>query len=471
MQLPTKTILKMQARALTRSQSMKQELEAAAVFAPWQQQLSAAPQILVALSGGLDSTVLLHLLATAVPAERLCAVHVHHGLSANADCWQASVEDYCQSLGVRLHSAAVEVTATGEGVEAAARSARYQIFEELLQQGGLLMLGHHADDQVETLLYQLLRGSGARGLSGMPVQRPLGCGHLIRPLLWAGRDQLEVYARAQKLDWVEDESNTQDKFDRNYLRKHVVPAIAQRWPNYRQSLQLSAEHSTEADQLSEALALEDLAGLDLREERAGWSICIEPLLRLNDLRQRNVQRHWPTLYQLPRPNKKIIAEINRSVISVREDAEPLLEWQGIQWRRFQGRLYLLVCSGADFDSQQQYQWALDHQTADQVLPLADDSQIIAQEAVGDGLALAAGQSLTLSYRQGGERCKPAGRRHSSSLKKLFLEYGVEPWWRDRTPLLYVDKTLVAVADYWVCEGWQAQPGEPGKKIFWRHNSL
>ena len=142
----------------------------------------------------------------------------------------------------------------------------------------------------------------------------------------------------------------------------------------------------------------------------------------------------------------------------------------MQWRRFQGRLYLLVCTGAEFDSHQQYGWDID-KTIGQELELADGSHLVAREAIGEGLALAPNQPLRISYRQGGERCRPAGRGHSNSLKKLFLEYGVEPWWRDRTPLLYVDKTLVAVGDYWVCEGWQAQTGKSGKKILWRHNSL
>jgi tRNA(Ile)-lysidine synthase len=285
-----------------------------------------------------------------------------------------------------------------------------------------------------------------------------------------GRSQLQAYAERQRLSWIEDESNTQDRFDRNYLRKHVVPAIAQRWPNYRQAMQLSAAHSAEAEQLAEILAQQDLSRLDLREERGGWSISIQQLLKLDDLRQRNIHRHWPALRDLPRPNKKIIAEINNSVIQINDAAEPLLEWQGMQWRRFQGRLYLLVCTGAEFDSQQQYGWHID-KTIGQELELADGSHLVAREAIGEGLALAPNQPLRISYRQGGERCRPAGRGHSNSLKKLFLEYGVEPWWRDRTPLLYVDKTLVAVGDYWVCEGWQAQTGQSGKKILWRHNSL
>lgn len=451
---------------LIRAPAINSGLEAETVLAPWHSQLDAAPQILLGLSGGLDSTVLLHLLLTLMPAKQVCAVHIHHGLSPNADDWQTSVENYCQSLGMQLLTEAVEVKPSGEGIEAAARSARYQVFERLLQPGGLLLLGHHGDDQVETMLYQLLRGSGAKGLSGMPMQRALGRGQLIRPLLALGRDQLEAYAQAHKLTWVEDESNHQDTFDRNYLRSHLVPVLAQRWPDYRQSMQRSAEHSAEAEQLAQQLAGEDLTKLDHREEPGGWSICIEQLSELSDLRQRNVQRYWPYFYGLARPNKKIIAEIKRSVIQVREDAEPLLEWQTMQWRRFQGRLYLLMSQSAGFDREYQYQWSMD-----QALQLADGSELIAEDTVGEGLAISPGQQVKLSYRQGGERCQPVGRGRSNSLKKLFLEYGVEPWWRDRTPLIYVDKTLVAVGDYWLCEGWQAQPGQRGKKIRWQRNSL
>ncbi|MDG1163874.1 MAG: tRNA lysidine(34) synthetase TilS [Porticoccaceae bacterium] len=441
-------------------------LQASSLFAAWQQQLNSAPQILVALSGGLDSTVLLHLLLAALPAERLYAVHINHGLSKNADYWQSAVEGYCQSLGVRLHSETVEVVASGEGIEAAARSARYSLFEELLQKDGLLLLGHHADDQVETMLYRLLRGSGAKGLAGMPAQRALGQGQLIRPLLAASRAELEAYAQAQDLVWVEDESNAEDKFDRNFLRNQVLPVMAQRWPDYRQSLQLSSDQSKEADQLAESLAGEDMAQLDCREERAGWSICIENFMQFSDLRQRNILRHWPGLHGMAAPNKKIITEINDCVIGVREDAQPVVAWQAMQWRRFQGRLYLLRSNICDFAPEQRYQWSME-----QILQLADNSHIAVYEVMGEGLALKAGQSVTLCYRQGGERCKPVGRCHSNSLKKLFLEYGIEPWWRDRMPLLYVDETLVAVGDCWVCDGWQAQQGQSGKKIRWQANSL
>ena len=440
---------------------------APSVFGPWQDQLNAAPQILVALSGGLDSMVLLHLLIGTVPVGRISVVHVNHGLSPNADQWQASVEAYCQSLKLQLQVERVQVVVTGEGIEAAARSARYAVFERLLQKDGLLLFGHHGDDQAETVLYHLMRGSGAKGLAGMPVERALGLGRLVRPLLSLSKSDLQAYGQAQKLSSVEDESNAESIFDRNYLRNEVIPVIADRWPDYRQAIQLSAQHSSEASQLSEVLAHEDLLKLELREERAGWSICIDSLSQLSPLRQRNILRHWPSLYSWAMPNNKLITEIMDSLISVRKDAQPAVVWQSTQWRRFHGRLYLLSFrGGSNFTGEQHDSWAMQ-----QPLRLIDGSHLMAQEIVGEGLFLEAAQAVTIRYRQGGERCKPAGRGHSNSLKKLFLEHLIEPWWRDRMPLLYVGETLVAVGDCWVCEGWQAQAGHRGKKIRWQANSL
>ena len=463
---------------MTKATLTSDSLQPEAVFAGWQQQLSTASQVLVALSGGLDSTVLLQLLVATVSAGRVCAVHVNHGLSANADQWQAQAEDYCRSLGVQIHCETVEVTPAGEGIEAAARHARYAVFERLLQKDGLLLLGHHADDQVETLLYQMLRGSGAKGMSGMPVQRALGHGQLIRPLLSISKAQLKDYALIQNLTWCEDESNADDKFDRNYLRNQIVPVVAQRWPDYRQSIGLSAELSSEAEQLAAALAEEDFARLDEREERAGWSICVNRLLKLNDVRQRNILHHWPGLNNLAKPNKTIIAEIKDSVVGARDDGEPEVVWQSTRWRRFRSRLYLLRNGSAESCLEPPSESRCDSIKApdfawhaEEPLELADGSSLVAEDVDGAGLLIPQGQLLTVCYRRGGERCRPVGRGHSNSLKKLLLEYAVEPWWRDRMPLLYMGETLVAVGDCWICEGWQAAPQQRGKKIHWQVNSL
>jgi len=233
-------------------------LNAETLFADWRAQLLAAPQILVGLSGGLDSVVLLKLLCEVVAADKITAVHVNHGLSPNATSWQQHAEAVCDALGVACHSETVAVVAAGEGLESAAREARYTVFERLLVADGLLLLAHHADDQVETVLYRLLNGAGSKGLAGIPAQRAVGNGRLIRPLLTQPKTALHNYAIANNLSWVDDESNQREHHDRNYLRHGVVPALAKRWPNYFQRIGRSAQLSDEADQLSTLFAQQDL---------------------------------------------------------------------------------------------------------------------------------------------------------------------------------------------------------------------
>ena len=445
----------------------KREISASAVFQPWLQQLEEAPQILVGLSGGLDSTVLLSLVCELVAADKITAVHINHGLSANADQWQAHCARFCQSLGVRLHSEQVAVVEVGDGLESAAREARYKVFEKQLAEGGVLLLGHHADDQVETVLYRLLRGSGCKGLAGIPITRPLAGGNLLRPLLPWPKAALQAFAEAGELRWIEDESNQQLQFDRNYLRHRVVPALAERWPDYIQGISRSARHSGEADQLAESVARADLESLDCQPARAGWSLCLEKFKQLELLRQRNLLRYWPDLQGLPALSQSFIDEVLNSLISAREDSEPKVIRGNIQFCRYRDRLYLLKLSGRPkLEDDVHLYWHADEQ-----LVLPDGSCLSAETVTAGGLRVDDVSSLRLRFRQGGERCQPVGRDHSNSLKKLLQEYALEPWWRDRIPLFYVEEQLVAVGDLWICQGWQSGPGEEGLKITWQTNSL
>ena len=443
-----------------------QVINAPALFAPWQSQLEVASQILVGFSGGLDSTVLLKLLCEAVAIERLCAVHVNHGLSDNAGQWQGHAEAFCGSLGVKLHCETVAVSAGGEGIEAAAREARYGVFERLLEKGGLLLLGHHADDQVETVLFRLLRGSGVKGLSGIPATRPIAKGRLMRPLLLWQKSALKDYAEQHKLSWIEDESNGENTFDRNYLRNQVIPEIARRWPDHAQRISHSARLSQETAELLVALAKEDLQRLDPVLERCGWSLCLAAFAVLPVARQKNILRQWPGVYELPLPGHKIIDEIMSTLVLAREDASPKVQCQGMQWARFRNRLYLLRLEAPFSSDNARLTWQLD-----QPMLLTDGSRLVAEKSLGQGLCLKPDQSLWVGTRQGGERCQPAGRQHSNSLKKLLQEFNLEPWWRDRIPLLYRGESIVAVGDLWICEGHQAQPDHEGVTIHWQLNSL
>ncbi len=443
------------------------EITASAVFAHWLEELNSAPQVLVGLSGGLDSSVLLCLVCEVIDAEKISAVHIDHGLSPNADHWQQQSAEFCQSLGVRLHSESVSVIESGDGLESAARDARYQVFEKLIVKQGILLLGHHADDQVETVLFRLLRGSGPKGLAGIPLTRPLGRGKLLRPLLAWTKAALEAWALEKQLSWVEDESNQQDQFDRNYLRNRVVPVLAERWPDYAQGISRTARHSSEADQLAESVARADLASLKIKSVRAGWSLSLPEFNQLEPLRQKNLLRYWPSFYGLSGLSQSFVEETLGSLVSARKDSEPKVVRGNIQLCRYRDRLYLLQRS----ERPKTYDDACLFWTAGEALMLPDGSRLSAEKVLGAGLRVDDVSKLTLRFRQGGERCQPVGRDRSNSLKKLLQEYALEPWWRERIPLVYIEEQLVAVGDLWVCHGWQCDANEQGLKITWQANSL
>ncbi|MBV2205059.1 MAG: tRNA lysidine(34) synthetase TilS, partial [Pseudomonas sp.] len=256
-----------------------------------------APRWCVAFSGGLDSTVLLQLLADLARREALPplrAIHVHHGLQPAADAWPEHCRRVCTALGIPLEVVHVQVEA-GCSLEQAARQARYAAIEMRLEEGEVLLTAQHRDDQAETLLFRLLRGAGVRGLAAMPARRRLGRGWLMRPLLDVSRGELEAHARRLGLAWVEDPSNDSLDFSRNYLRHQVMPLLAQRWPQSVTTLARTAAHMTEAQRLLDELAEMDLAMMAPPAAYA-WlpvpSLMLGPMLSLSPARQRNALRHW-----------------------------------------------------------------------------------------------------------------------------------------------------------------------------------
>lgn len=309
-------------------------------LAPWRE----ARGWCVAFSGGLDSTVLLHLLARLARSEALpalSALHVHHGLQTAADAWPAHCQVVCRSLGIPLRVERVQV-AVGGSIEQAARAARYRAFQASLGEGQVLLTAQHLDDQAETLLFRLLRGAGLRGLAAMPASRPLGGGRLCRPLLGVSRAELEAYAQTHRLDWVEDPSNQDPRFSRNYLRQEVMPRLASHWPQAAAGMARCAAHLREAEEL-----LGELAAIDLRACRApsdlDWldlpRIALEPLRRLGAARQRNLLRAWlAPLTRLPDSDHWAGWE---SLRDAGEDADPIWRLESGELRRGAGRLWWL----------------------------------------------------------------------------------------------------------------------------------
>lgn len=417
-----------------------------------------AGRILIGYSGGLDSHVLLHLARRRYGAGAVTALHVHHGLSPNADQWQRHCLAICTDLGVRCHAERVAVGAGRGGPEARARAARYGVFRRLLGVDDLLLLAHHADDQAETLLYRLLRDGVP---AGMPERRALGAGWLARPLLPFPRARLHGYALARGLEWIEDESNAALHADRNYLRHLVLPAFAGRWPDAVARLGCAAARGAVAGRLQRDLAAMDLTAADERPERVGWSLDLAPLLALPGHRRDNLLRHWLPAPDAPEPGARALASL-AAQLDAAADAEPLVTWPGGQWRRFRGRLYLLPAGWGRAPDPQRGPWPW---TPGAPLRLPDGAALDARPATGRGVR--GGGGFLVRYRRGGERLRPLGRAASNTLKKILHEQGLEPWLRDRVPLIERDGRLIAVGDLLVCAEAAAGPGEAGWLPEWR----
>jgi tRNA(Ile)-lysidine synthase len=419
------------------------------------------------LSGGLDSVVLLHLLRSLQKREQLpalVALHVNHQLSDGADTWSGYCQRLCRKLDVELIVRRAEVVPGGRGPEAAARDARYQVFEDVVRENETLLLAHHLDDQVETFFLRLLRGAGTQGLSGMPAQRSLARGELFRPLLGFRREQLHEYASAHKLQWVEDDSNADTQLNRNYLRRQVLPLLEQRWPGYRSSVMRGVDAIRDAEtQLREQQAerLRGATGEDFGEATLQLS-ALDDLAREDSSR---LLRSWLKQLQLPNPGRDQLREFLQQLAQARPAARPKLETASYVVRRYRDKLYtsrsftneaLLVGQGLK---------------PGRSLTMPGLGRLELIPARGAGLRADLAAELQLGFRDGGERCRPVGREHSQSLKKLLQEYRVPPWWRDRLPLLVVGDNLVAVADLWVCAGFEAKAGQRGYTVRWQRNSL
>lgn len=402
----------------------------------------------IAFSGGLDSTVLLHLLVHLAKSESfppLSAVHIHHGLQTVADAWPQHCQTVCDALGVPLLIERVTVR-PGASLERAARDARYSVFTALTQTDQVLLTGQHRDDQAETLLFRLLRGGGVRGLSAMPPQRVVGQGMLVRPLLDITRAELEAYAHVHELVWIEDPSNQDRQFSRNYLRHQIMPRLTERWPQAQASMARSAAHLREAQGLLDELANMDLALASTAHEFE-WlglhSLQLAPLAALSAARQRNALSHWlEPLTRLPDTDHWSGWEC---LCNAAADASPIWRLADGELQRSAGRLWWL--SGNWLRTPMiGGEW----QTPSAALRLADNGSVMFTGQAPRG-------ALRIGYRQGGEVMAVADRGHRD-LKRLLNERAVPGFVRGRLPLLFRGDELIAVAnlpglDGHLQEGW------------------
>jgi len=422
----------------------------------------------IAFSGGVDSHVLLHAMATLRPQlfATLNAVHVNHGLNPRAPEWAAHAVSVCDVLDIPCHVFNVDATPNkGESPEAAARDARYHAFSQLIEQGDLLLTAHHQEDQAETLLLQLFRGGGPHGLASMPLVTPFSEGHLARPLLSVDQALINLYADEKSLHWIEDPSNRNCGFERNYLRHEVVPLLKAHWPAISKTLSRSARHCADAAELLDELAADDLRRLLGSAPSDAMRLPLAGLREMTARRRVNLIRFWIRKTGLTIVSKKIINQFERSFINAKEDAMPLIKWPGGELRRYRRDIYVMPPL-VSFDTSQCFEW--EWNKAPLVLPAGLGSLQAHLIECGDGhnslqtlnLRQCEQLPMTVRFRRGGERCQLAGRKNRHELKGLLQQSGVPPWQRDRIPLIYLGDQLAAVVGYYYCEPFLAQGNEP-----------
>jgi tRNA(Ile)-lysidine synthase len=445
-------------------------------------------RLVAALSGGVDSVVLLDLLhrLSADLRIRLSALHVNHQLSPDAARWSAFCRRICRARRIPIRSVKVTVR-RGDSLEAAARAARYAEFAR--QPCEFIALAHHQDDQVETLLLQLLRGAGVKGLAAMPLLRAEGGGlrpeekdgksrkadpsssliphpsslkespAILRPLLDVTREQIVAYAKERRLTWVEDESNADDRIRRNFLRREVLPLVARRFPAYRTTIARAARHLAETGEVLAEVAAADGAGyVD------DGVLDITALRRLSPARARNLLRHFLAGHRVTLPNAARLEEALLQILHARRDAQVLIDLGNVELRRFEGRLHV-VATLAKNRTGWTRRWH-----GERKLPLPElGGALIMAPRRGEGVSLArlSGRQVTVRLRRGGERLQPDGRRPRRTLKNLLQEARVPPWARERLPLVFCGTDLVWVPGIGLDCAYQAAPDERAVFPEWR----
>lgn len=432
---------------------LTQTLEAALAVLP-------AGPIRVAYSGGLDSSALLHALAglDAARARGLSALHVDHALQPESRAWAEHCQRVAQALGVPMRRITIEVGAgTGFGPEAAARRARYGAIETVLAPGEILALAHHRDDQAETVLLKLMRGSGPEGLGAMRALRPLGLGHAWRPLLDLPQATLRDYATVHGLAWIQDPSNFDMTIDRNLVRAQILPRLRERWPEADASIVMaSAWARAAADFIDGAAeqALASLQGLDPATLRyRGW-LDLPEALRDPSLRR------WLRGLGLPEPTHFQIAELVRQLAEAGDDRQPCVRWPGAELRRYRDLLY-----ASEPLRSPPLDWTARLDAGDVELPAG----LGMLRLIADDGARGGGPSppLHVRFRRGGETIRLPSSEHRRDLAQLLQESGLPPWERGRLPLVVgADGTLLAVADLWTSEEGRTELARLGRRVYW-----
>lgn len=450
--------------------------------------------IVVAYSGGIDSQVLLHALAQLKKQQQisnhLTVCHINHGLSDNAHLWQLSAQEYCHKLSIPLQVFQVNVKeVTGESLEALARDARYKALKNHADDNALIVTGHHLDDQSETFLLALKRGAGLKGLSAMAQVLTLSSENhkkqqlLLRPLLNTTRSEIEQYAQLHQLTWLEDESNNDLRFDRNFIRHQVIPVLVERWPSILTTIKRSSEHCQEGQQLLTELAQQDLVKCQITT----LSLSVSELCLLSQARFNNVIRYFLELNRCLMPSTQQLQQVYQQLFAA-NDKNPAIKIDGFFFRRFKNSLVLT----AEYQDISTWQYLIqrpllkekDKQVVNLPDGLGDLFLSVSSEPRAEQSLLMdsdisypyirpplASQKVSIRFAHQNPRCLPDYRKHSRELKKVLQELNISPWQRKRIPFLYYDEILVAAIGHFVCKEFMSNEGILSIILSWKKEAL
>jgi tRNA(Ile)-lysidine synthase len=404
----------------------------------------------VALSGGVDSVVLLHLLHQLQKTQNftLKASHVHHGLSKNADKWVKFCEKLCTKLSIPLDVNYVKLPQKKSlGIEGEARQLRYE--KLLTSKTDLVVLAHHEDDQAETFLLQLIRGAGVKGLSSMAHFDDIR--KLWRPLLNTSRSDIESYAKKHQLKWIEDESNQNTDFDRNFIRSKVLAILKNRFSHIIKVISRSSAHLAEAQNL-----LDDLAKLDLKNSLKSCNykhkLQVKTLDKLSNSRAKNILRYWLEINDQLMPSKDLLDELLRQVLTAKKDATIKIQIsKNFEIRRYKDEIYIVK---KNLKGQKNYEiiWK-----GESEILLPNGAQLNFKKVKGRGInfKFLDNQKLKIRNRQGGEFFKPDSKRPTKKIKQLLQESDLPPWEREFFPIIFVGDELAAVPNFGIDQKYQA----------------
>ena len=423
----------------------------------------------VAFSGGVDSHVLLYSLAKTLNKQKnLYALHINHSIDSKSDLWEKHCNEVCKELKINFVSFKLNLKDKASFNEDDLRKARYSKLFSWAKDGDVLFTAHHKDDNAETILFRILRGTAINGLKGIPYKRKVKEVDLIRPLLNCSKEEILSYAKKNNLVWIEDPSNKDKKFSRNFLRNEVFPLLKSKWPHYSDAFEKLAHHASLTQESIDEIADRDINEILLTDPN---QLSVSKLVKLSNARRRNLIYRWLSIFCPKTVSTKLVDEVIKTFLISKYKTEATVSigrkgrGGSTQIRRYEDKLFLLP-TFSDLSNQQDISLEWDMKNS---LELST-GKLSAVKTIGKGIQTdSTNNKVKIQFRSGGERCRPAGRMKSQTLKKLFQEYSIPPWLRDRLPLIYVEGEIAAVANIWTCEDFLASKEQYGMIFDWKDN--